>query len=361
MQITKKIIALGILFALVLDWMLWVQAKETNTEEIIYWMYDNWLSMYSNSNTFKPDINIRRDEASKFIAVFAENILDQQWESNAICHNFNDISKTNTLKDYIIQACELWYMKWKNNKFSPTKNLTNEQAIAIVIRIQEWRLEEPENNRSENYYTRANELGLSDWLSLSNKTSAITRGTFATLLYRSNELWREDTLADSLVEWMEDIITSFIDMLWIKINSNTGISNEFITQASLCLSWASTITEIDFDMMGMNFYIKSYRQIRGFEWNQCKVYERADAANVGLSPEMITNAINSWATQSEIDQQIEWMQSQIQEIIGKDGICLYTTWTLVINLQKELSGEFLPMENIGNANDNCTWALYEDN
>ena len=334
---------------------LWAQATKTNIQEVISRMYDNWLSLYSTPATFKPDNNIRRDEAAKFITIFAYAMLNQQWKESPECYTFNDINKVNSLQTYIIQSCELWYMKWANNKFDPTGNLTNEQAIAIIIRANDWRLEEPKSDRSKNYYARAKELGIIDGLDLSNKTAAITRGNFAILVFNTSQAGTKQ------IKRVGTIATSFIDMLGIKINSNTGITDEFIGQASTCLSWANTITETDFDMMGMSFYIKSYRQIRWFDWNKCKIYERAEAANINISTGMIANAINSGATQSEINEEIAMMQSDIQKTIGKDGICTYDTWTLVMNLQKESSGKSLPMGNLGNDTDNCTWALYENN
>ena len=317
-------------------------------------MYDNWLSLYSTSATFKPDKSIRRDEAAKFITICANVILNPQWKESPECYTLNDV-KTNNLQTYIIQSCELWYMKWNKNTFNPSGNLTNAEAIAIVVRTHEGQLVEPKTDRSKNYYTRAKELGITDWLDTANKTAAITRGNFATLLYNTSQLWWWSQLAKGF----GTMITSFIDMLGIKVNLHTGMSNEFISQASICLSWASTTTETNFDMMGMNFYIKSYRQIRWFEWNKCKVYERAEAANINISTGMIANAINSGATQSEINEEIAMMQSGIQETIGKDGICTYDTWTLVMKLQKELSGESLPMGDLGNDTDNCVWALYD--
>lgn len=351
----KKIIFLSILSLIACDISLWVQAKETNIEEVISRMYNNWLSDYWNIPTFKPEKNIRRDEVAKFITIFADTILDQQWEETPTCYTFTDIPEKNNLKNYIIQSCELWYMKWKNNKFTPSDNLTNEQAIAIIIRTHEWILEEPIHDRSKNYYNKAQELKILDWLNISNKKQAITRGEFATLLYKTSQLWRWNTL----LEWIGTMITSFIDMLWIKINSHTGISKDFIAQAAVCLSGANTTTETDFNMMGMNFYVKSYRQIRWFEWNQCKIYERTEDAKVTIITGMVLNAISSGATQVEIDEQRTMIESGVQSTIGEDGICLYDTWTLVMKLQKELSGESLPMGDLGNTIDNCTGELYK--
>jgi len=335
---------------------LWAQTQQTNIQDVISWMYDNWLSIYSTAATFTPEKNIRRDEAAKFITVFAYSILNQQGKESPECYTFNDINKANSLQTYIIQSCELWYMKWANNKFDPTGNLTNEQAIAITIRANDWWLEEPKSDRSKNYYARAKELGITDWLDLSNKTAAITRGNFATLVYNTSQ----SSWWSQLAKGIGTMITSFIDMLGIKINSHTGITNEFIAQASTCLSWSSTITETDFDMMGMNFYIKSYRQIIWFDGNLCKIYERTEDAKVNIFTGIALSAISSGSSQTEIDEKLAVIESGMKAAIGEDGFCKYTTWVLVANLQKELSGQSLPMGDLGNNTDNCTWVLYEN-
>ncbi len=336
---------------------LGAQDKQTTSEDVITWMYDNWLSIYSTTEAFKPDTNIRRDEAAKFITVFAQNMLDKQWEETPACYTFSDVNEKNSLQRYILQSCELWYMKWNNNTFNPSGKLTNEQAIAIIIRANDWRLEEPTSDRSANYYAKAKELGITDWLDISKKTAAISRWSFATLLYRTSQSWRWS----QLINGIGTMIKSFIDMLWIKVNSNTGITKEFITQASVCLSWASTVTQADFDMMGINFHITSYRQIRWFDGNLCKIYERTESAKIKVTTGILLSAISSGATQAEIDQQIATIESGVQAAVGQDGICTYATWILVENLKNELSGESLPMGDLGNKTDNCTWALYESN
>ncbi|MEI8009063.1 MAG: hypothetical protein WCI00_06930 [bacterium] len=65
------------------------------------------MSIYSTAATFTPDKNIRRDEAAKFITIFAYSILNQQGKESPECYTFNDINKANSLQTYIIQSCEL--------------------------------------------------------------------------------------------------------------------------------------------------------------------------------------------------------------------------------------------------------------
>ena len=369
MRWIKFLLPLVVIMGIIPSVSLGAQTQQTNIQEVVSRMYENGLTVFSTSATFHPERNIRRDEAAKFISLFAQEVLDQQWESDPACYTFNDIATTNSLKDYITQSCELGYMKWANNKFNPSGNLSNQQAIAIVIRTYEWRLDEPKTDRSQNYYARAKELGITDWLNISNKTAAITRGNFATLVYRVAKINEEQnpigtallSWVNTLLSWVSSMFDGLIGMLWFQMNSYSGVTANFILQAGVCFSGADTTIDTNFDMVGMNFSMKIYRQIRWLDWNQCKVYERIDAANVKISTSQKQNALMSGLSQTDITAQIAEAQSGLQDAIGKDGICTYTTWVLLDNLQKEASGEFIPMPNINSAESNCTGALYESN
>lgn len=342
-----------------------VSTNDDDIDSVVDWLYENGLTVFSTSATFHPERSIRRDEAAKFMVIFAENILDEQSEEDPACDTFTDIAQTNSLKEYIIQACDLGYLKWSNHKATPSNNLSNQQALAIIMRMYEWQLDEPKSDRSKNYYARAKELGISDGLNLTDKKQNITRWKFATLLYRiadiiATENWDNeiDTFWSELEEWLTTLFEGLVEMLWLKINAHSGLNNDFINKAAICESWASVTTETNFDMIWMNFSMTTYRQIRWFEGTQCKIYERIDAASVTIATGQMQSGLFSGATQAEIDEQISEVQSGIKQSIWKDGICLYNTGTLFENLQLELSGEFMPMP-MGDKT-NCTWALYEE-
>lgn len=76
-------------------------------QEVVSWMYENGLTIYSTAQTFKTASNIRRDETAKLISVFAQSILDQEGQEDRSCYGFTDVSSKNTMKVHITQACEL--------------------------------------------------------------------------------------------------------------------------------------------------------------------------------------------------------------------------------------------------------------
>lgn len=357
----KRMLVVGCL-SILLCIGIWTKAQEITTQEVVSWMYENGLTIYSNQQAFKPANKIRRDEAAKLITLFAKNVLFQEWDRDSSCYGFTDVSSQNTMKAYITQVCELWYMKWSNKKFNPTWNLTNQQAIAIIIRMFEWWMDEPKYDRSRNYYTRAKELGLLEWTNLQQKTVQISRWVFATLLYKLSILNDETTILswwDILWSGLEMLGDAMLGLFWLKINSYTGLSQTFIDQAATCISGANSTTEIEFEMIGINFYTKSYREIRWWEGGKCKVYERTEDFRADVSTWMLQSLIESGTTQAEIDERMDKMQESTQESIGKDGICKYSTWELVSMLALELSWQLLSSMTSSNDGKDCTWSLYD--
>jgi len=119
------------------------KSKSDELKDAIQWMYDNWLTMWNTLPEFLPYDNITREQASKFFVEFAAKVL---WKDRWVVYNydiFSDIKNANpTLKDHIIYANNMWLFKGNNWKFMPFNNLTKAQAIAVLIRLVDWMLDE---------------------------------------------------------------------------------------------------------------------------------------------------------------------------------------------------------------------------
>ena len=117
--------------------------KNSELQDAIHWMYDNWLTMWNTLPEFLPYDNITREQASKFFVEFAAKVL---WKDRWVVYNydiFSDIKNANpTLKDYIIYANNMWLFKGNRWKFMPFNNLTKAQAIAVLIRLVDWMQDE---------------------------------------------------------------------------------------------------------------------------------------------------------------------------------------------------------------------------
>lgn len=166
---------------------------ETNTsnEELtkaVTWMYNAGLTSKSTVADFLPDNTMTRQEASKFFSVFAKNEFWKIEDSSINC-TFADSRKISpSLLPSVISACKMWLFKWSQGNFIPLTNLTNAQAITVLMRIMVGKLVEPTTAFYVNYVLKANEFGLIKSVVVNNN---ITRWEAAILIYRAS-IYREE-------------------------------------------------------------------------------------------------------------------------------------------------------------------------
>ena len=156
-------------------------------KDSIQWMYDNWLTMWNTLPEFLPYDNITREQASKFFVEFDAKVL---WKDRWVVYNydvFSDIKNANpTLKDHIIYANNMGLFKWSNWKFKPFNNLTKAQALAVVVRMVDWYLDETSWVWYANYFNNANAYWLLkrwDFNFSTLDSTNITRWDVAIILY----------------------------------------------------------------------------------------------------------------------------------------------------------------------------------
>jgi len=189
------------------------QATTTPLDDVISWMHSNALTQYTNTIAFWANRQIRRDEAAKLFSQFAKNILKiKTTVTSSVCTALTDVASTNTMRNYVLNACNKWYLQWSNGKFYPKASLSNAQAIATIIRMLEWTQDESWASWSDAYYTRADALWLLSGLNLTNKSTPITRGILALLLYRAGQVGTGDdaigstgsalTQPDFVIQWL---------------------------------------------------------------------------------------------------------------------------------------------------------------
>ena len=118
-------------------------SKYSEMKDAIEWMYDNWLTIYKDVDKFLPYNEITREQASKFFVEFAAKVLwKDKWQVYGY-DIFSDMGKADpTLRAHIVYANNMWLFKGSNWKFMPLNKLTKAQAIAVLIRIVDWYLDE---------------------------------------------------------------------------------------------------------------------------------------------------------------------------------------------------------------------------
>ena len=151
-------------------------------------MYDNWLTIFNDPESFMTSNWLRRDEASKFFVKYAKEIIGMVPDYSKQWCSFKDLDKARPdLKDIIVEACQLGLFQWSNWKFMPDQLLTNAQAITVFMRLHEWYKDESGSHFANNYYESAHAQWLLSDTLLDDKTNFdmnTTRGDVAKMLFR---------------------------------------------------------------------------------------------------------------------------------------------------------------------------------
>lgn len=105
-------------------------------QDAIQWGYDQGLTSFSTTSTFRAYDTLRRDEAAKFFVEFAQlqnSTMNLNYNLNC---DFKDINQARSdLKGHINTACQLGILKGSNGNVFPQQNLTNAQAVTVAVRI----------------------------------------------------------------------------------------------------------------------------------------------------------------------------------------------------------------------------------
>lgn len=228
--------------------------RDEELSEAIEWMYENWLTIYNTPETFMINDSLTREQASKFFAQFAETILNQEFTKDIDLSKFSDLEKADpSLTHYIIQANHLWLFQWLNWKFMPRDKLTQAQAITVIIRMIDWKLDESKWYWFRNYFNNANDYWLlKRWdfnLSTLDNTN-ITRWDTALLLYT---LYKYITDANVLgvIEYNNNLVDVALacidseDAVWVAYLSWTSeqLKAAINNTISVCMESVNQIKE----------------------------------------------------------------------------------------------------------------------
>lgn len=208
----KKITALLATGAILIS-SLWATYAQTSFGTVLDWMHTNGLTKYNQVNDFRPNDLITRGEASKFVTNYAQfKGLSKNYNQ---C-TFSDIEGYDyTLIPTIKEACEYGLMKGSNGVYNPNGNITEAQAITVVVRTLRWFLDETGAYRRQYYYEAGKELGIiqNETLQWVNQVN-ITRQKLGTRFYIAASKQQQEI--DSLDGEME--FTSILEELFGDIN-----------------------------------------------------------------------------------------------------------------------------------------------
>ena len=174
-----------------LDTLVWWidPYKDPELLEAIYWMFDNGLTIHNNPSDYKPFDTLSKAAAAKIFDKFSTmlGLSTNEINSSSQCQ-FTDLWNLSAAdKQYITNVCKKWIMKWNNNLFSPNTNMNKSHFVASLIRMFEWKyLDENTNPWWQNYFNKAQDLGIVSPSDVMSFDSPITRYEVALFLYRFN-------------------------------------------------------------------------------------------------------------------------------------------------------------------------------
>lgn len=181
-------------------------------DDAISWMHDNSLTIYDNKTDFNADRWLRRDEAAKFYVNFAKLLSKTTYVKTANQCIFSDINDSwSDLKDIVVESCRLGLFQWSKWEFDPTSQLTNAQAITVLVRLLAGNQSEVwQTHRANNYYTKANELGILESVVMNTKDSIATRGNVGVIIYdgKDTNISTNTTSTNKIVfenQWVDTI------------------------------------------------------------------------------------------------------------------------------------------------------------
>lgn len=154
-------------------------------KETVWWMYDNGLTKFSSTADFGAFDVMTREQAAKMLVQYRNIMFPGKAAVTPESCTFKDIGSADpTLKDWIVQACQLNILRGGNGTFAPTKPLSKPEAIAVLLRMFDQPQDETASPWWHNYFVKANQLGLINESSEASFDKPITRYEMSTLMYR---------------------------------------------------------------------------------------------------------------------------------------------------------------------------------
>lgn len=195
-------------------------------------MYENWLTMYSWKTEYRPQDFLTREESAKILGQAYIKLNFENIEKNTECE-FIDAELFNpTLKEHIANTCKRNILKWYSGTFSPVETLTKAQAMAVLIRMFEWKTSyEKQNPRWEIYYKKGFTIGLTNVNDINKFDKNVTRYEIALMVYRFKNIVENEA--------MQSLSQNAIEKI------NTEVENENSTWSSVQI--LSGLTDINSD------------------------------------------------------------------------------------------------------------------
>ncbi len=196
---------------------------ETEFADALAWMYANWLTKYDNKDEYKMYDLVTREETSKIIWQAYVVLWYQDVTKNSNCDFLDSQKFEATLAPHIANVCKRWLFKWSNGKYLPQNNLTKAEAMAVLLRMFEWKMSyELQVPWREQYYTKGKLIWLTNIEDINKFDTKLTRYEIGLMVYRLKNLVENEQLRTIALNLLGQVVTP--NFTWI-MNSETVIEN----------------------------------------------------------------------------------------------------------------------------------------
>lgn len=163
-----------------------VFAQTPQPQDIVNWLHDNDMTIYTSLDEYRPEDLISRWESAKMITKYAES-LNLAKNYSGSCEFTDTSGYDDTLLPFITASCEYGLLKWWNKFFTPTGTLTQAQALVIIERARNGFKDETWTPWYREYFQEVLTLWIvsTDQI-LSVSTTPITRFELGVWLYRAS-------------------------------------------------------------------------------------------------------------------------------------------------------------------------------
>jgi hypothetical protein len=185
---TRMLLSLGVMGTILS--LLSAFSLASNVDEAVSWAHDQGLTIYTDASSFKQNFALRRDEAAKFYVTFAKSLGKTEYVVPASQCQFSDLDKAwSDLRAVVVESCRLGIFKGTNGRFRPSENLTDAQAVAVLMRIVDGQQSEVGgSHRADNYYKRANALDILQGIDMTQKNALAARGNVVSVIYNAKDV-----------------------------------------------------------------------------------------------------------------------------------------------------------------------------
>ena len=206
-------------YADVKDGMYYTESVESLTKYGIVSGYEG---------NFRPDASITRAEFSKITALISG--LENEAYSYASNRKFADVSVTYWANGYInTVANNKLIVAYPDGKFQPEKSITYAEAVTVALRALGYSTTELGDNWPYAYMIKAEGLGLTDGLNLSNN-APISRADLCVIINRALETQMNNSTA-KLISKMKITITDEVLVIATRKEDSSLASDEIKTDA----------------------------------------------------------------------------------------------------------------------------------